>query len=582
MLTRGVVVGDFEGPSPTLRGFYIQDAAGDGNNLTSDGLFVFNGNANAVSLGQVAAVTGTVSEFQGQTQVSATSVTACGSGTITPVDVSLPVPDEAYFERVEGMLVRLPQELAVTEHFQLGRFGQVVVSSGGRLRQPTDLFAPGPDADALQAQNLLNRLIVDDALNNQNPDPIAFGRGGNPLSAANTLRGGDTATGIVGVMTYTWAGNSASGNAYRVRPADSLNGAVTFVAQSPPGQPATGRRRHPRGQHEPAQLLQYVLGLHGWRRRGGHGLPRGRERGRIHCQSPKTVAAILGTGADVVGVLEVENDGYGRESSLAFLVHQLDAASSPGTWAYIDVDAATSEANALGTDAIKVGLVYKRARVVPVGQTAALNTVAFVNGGDSGPRNRPSLAQAFEQFTTGARFVVSVNHLKSKGSACDLPDTGDGQGECNAVRTIAVNLLTAWLAPITGIGDPDVLVVGDLNAYGKEDRVQAIVDASYANLVPAFGGGYSYAFDGQWGSLDHALATPSLRAQVTSAHDWFINADEPSVLDYNTDFKSPGQVIGLYAPDRFRMSDHNPLAVDLDPISPLDTWRRSTAPGNWS
>ena len=82
VLTRGVVVGDFEGPSPTLRGFYIQDAAGDGNDLTSDGLFVFNGNANAVSLGQVAAVTGTVSEFQGQTQVSATSVTACGSGTI--------------------------------------------------------------------------------------------------------------------------------------------------------------------------------------------------------------------------------------------------------------------------------------------------------------------------------------------------------------------------------------------------------------------------------------------------------------------------------------------------------------------
>ena len=169
--------------------------------------------------------------------------------------------------------------------------------------------------------------------------------------------------------------------------------------------------------------------------------------------------------------------------------------------------------------------------------------MAFVNGGDSGPRNRPSLAQAFEQFTTGARFVISVNHLKSKGSACDLPDSGDGQGECNAVRTIAANLLTAWLATDpTGTGDPDVLIVGDLNAYGKEDPVRAVVDASYTNLVPAFGGGYSYVFDGQWGSLDHALANPSLRAQVTGAHDWFINADEPSVLDYNTDFKSPGQV----------------------------------------
>ena len=108
----------------------------------------------------------------------------------------------------------------------------------------------------------------------------------------------------------------------------------------------------------------------------------------------------------------------------------------------------------------------------------------------------------------------------------------------------------------------------------------AIVDASYTNLVPAFGGGYSYAFDGQWGSLDHALANASLRSQVTSARDWFINADEPTVLDYNTNFKSPGQVLSLYAPDRFRMSDHNPLAVDLDLISPSTPRRQSTA-GSW-
>ena len=109
----------------------------------------------------------------------------------------------------------------------------------------------------------------------------------------------------------------------------------------------------------------------------------------------------------------------------------------------------------------------------------------------------------------------------------------------------------------------------------------AIVDASYTNLVPAFGGGYSYAFDGQWGSLDHALANASLRSQVTSARDWFINADEPTVLDYNTNFKSPGQVLSLYAPDRFRMSDHNPLAVDLDLISPLDTSASVNGAGSW-
>ncbi len=48
------------------------------------------------------------------------------------------------FERYEGMLVTFPQELTVTELFQLGRFGQVTVSSGGRLQQPTNVVAPGP------------------------------------------------------------------------------------------------------------------------------------------------------------------------------------------------------------------------------------------------------------------------------------------------------------------------------------------------------------------------------------------------------------------------------------------------------
>ena len=58
----------------------------------------------------------------------------------------------------------------------------------------------------------------------------------------------------------------------------------------------------------------------------------------------------------------------------------------------------------MGTDAIKVGMIYKPATVTPVGQTAALNTVAFVNGGDSAPRSRPSLAQAFRQNSNGERF----------------------------------------------------------------------------------------------------------------------------------------------------------------------------------
>lgn len=136
VVTKGVVVGDYEGPTPALRGFYIQDPSGDGDASTSDGIFVFNGNNNSVSLGDVVRVAGTVGEFQDQTQISATSITKCGTGTVTPTDVTLPFASATEAERYEGMLVRLPQTLYVTEHFQLGRFGQVVLSSGGRLKQP--------------------------------------------------------------------------------------------------------------------------------------------------------------------------------------------------------------------------------------------------------------------------------------------------------------------------------------------------------------------------------------------------------------------------------------------------------------
>ena len=201
--TFGVVIGDYEGPSPTLRGFYLQDPSGDGDEATSDGIFVFNGNADEVQLGDLVRVSGTAAEFQEQTQISASEIVFCGTGMVEPVDVTLPAPSPDYLERFEGMLVRFPQTLYVTEHFQLGRFGQVTLSSGGRLFQPTHLVPPGAEAAALQAENNLNRIILDDDLNNQNPDPILFARGGEPLSASNTLRGGDTITGLTGVMTYT-------------------------------------------------------------------------------------------------------------------------------------------------------------------------------------------------------------------------------------------------------------------------------------------------------------------------------------------------------------------------------------------
>jgi len=301
-------------------------------------------------------------------------------------------------------------------------------------------------------------------------------------------------------MTYGWSGYSASPNAFRLRPVNALGGGIpnfTEVNSRPDAAPQVG------GSLTAASinLLNFYNTFSGCTAGvGGAAVDcRGaNDQTELDRQIAKTVAAFLKVNADVIGVSEIENDGYAADSAIQYLVDQLNAAAGAGTYALIDADAAIGQQNALGTDGIKVGLLYKPARVSPVGTTAALNTVDFMNGGDSAIRNRPSLAQAFEQVSTGERFVVDVNHLKSKGSACDIPDAGDGQGNCNSVRTNAANLLAVWLASDpTGIDDPDVLILGDLNAYAKRGPIASLEAAGYTNLMELFQAknAYSYAFD---------------------------------------------------------------------------------------
>jgi len=569
--TMGVVVGDFEGPSPALRGFYIQDPTGDADPATSDGIFVFEGsNANTVSLGDYVRVTGTAGEYQGQSQISVGTPVVCGTGySVTPTTVDLPVTDLTFMERYEGMLVTFPEPLFVTENYYLGRFGQVTVSGGDRLDQPTAVTDPGASANLLDAANQLNKVIVDDHLQTQNPDPIVFGRGGLPLSSSNTLRGGDTITGLTGVMTYTWSGNSASGNAWRVRPVTSMSGYYNFAATNPrpTAVPAVGGTAKIVGMN----VLNYFNTFTGCTI-GVSGVAvdcRGAENTlEFDRQSAKIVAAITTLSPDVLGLVEIENDGYGAGSAIQDLVNKLNAVAGAGTYAFIDVDANTGKLDAMGDDAIRNAIIYQPASVTPVGTTAVLDTVAFVNGGDSAPRNRVSVLQAFEDNDTTAVFLVNVNHLKSKGSACDDPDIFDGQGNCNIVRENAVYELVSWFGTDpTGTADPDIIMLGDLNSYAKEDPIVALEASGFINSAHAFLGdaAYSYVFNENVGGLDYAMVSPTFYSQTSGVQEWHINADEPIVLDYNTNFISAGQIISLYDPGYYRMSDHDPVVVGFNP-----------------
>lgn len=578
---RGVVVGDHEGASPALRGFYLQDS-GDGDPATSDGLFAFNGSLNSVALGDLVEVTGSVAEFQAQTQISVASVTSCGRADVPTTDVTLPVASATHLERYEGMLVTLPQELSVTEHFLLGRFGEVVVSSGGRLRQPTAVTSPGEPARALAAANALNRLKIDDASQAQNADPV-FGRDGQPLSAANTLRGGDTVTGATGVLTYTWGGNSASPNAYRLRPVSALGGAAEFEAvnERPAEAPEVGGDVTVAG----ANLLNFFNTFGRTSCTFGVGGATAECRGaenttELDRQVAKEVAAILRLDADVVSYMEMENDGYGPNSAVAYLVDKLNEAAGAGTWAFVNPDLSAGT-NAAGTDAIKSGFLYQPASVQPV-----LGALADTAGGALW--DRVPVAQAFVP-ASGGRFTVVANHFKSKGSCPSSgadADQGDGQGCWNDRRTQQAERLATWIdeSVVPTVGDADVLITGDLNSYAQEDPIVALEKAGYTDLAAHFQGddAYSYVFDGQWGYLDYALASPSMLTQVTGAAEDHINADEPSVLDYNTNFKSASQQTRLYAPDEFRTSDHDPVLVgiSLDTTPPTIEWSGGVEDGD--
>ncbi len=570
--TEGVVVGDFEGTAADS-GFFLQDPAGDGDPATSDGIFVFTGNSNLVSAGQVVRVTGFARERFGQTTINGTNsntsavpaanIAQCGAGSVTPTDVDLPFANASFAERYEGMLTRFPQTLTIAEYFNYDRFGEIVLAKPlpgeSRPFTGTAIDPPGAAANARTLANSLSRITLDDVQSAQNPAVLRHPNG-QPFSLNNRFRGGDTVQNTVGVLGFDFdlyrvyptgpalytaanprtAAPEPVGGTTRVAAMNTLNFFVT--ANYPTGNPLDNKCG-------PSNNLE----CRGWDSDQPDEFTR---------QRTKLLQALTGLDGDIIGLNELENS-TGTEP--------LDSIVS-GLPGYDYIHTGT-----IGTDAIKVGMIYRRSVVTPVGPYKLLTSAVDPRFIDT--KSRPALAQTFDVNATGARFTLVVNHLKSKGSDCNDvgdPDLGDGQGNCSQTRRAAAEALVDWLATDpTGSGDPDYLIMGDLNSYTMENTLTEIQAGSddvagtsddFTNLIAHFQGphAYSYMFDGQAGYLDHALANTSMLGQVTGAADWHINSDEPDVLDYDTTFKPPEQE-ALWEPNAYRTSDHDPVVVGLNP-----------------
>ncbi|WP_231917756.1 ExeM/NucH family extracellular endonuclease [Microbacterium pygmaeum] len=535
VLVEGTVVGDFQ--TGGFDGYYVQDD-GDGDPATSDAVFVSAPGGTDVSAGDQVSVAGTVGEAFGMTQLTPTGVEVCASGTELPeaTPVTLPIAPEQY-EALEGMYVTLPQQLSIGETFDFARYGTITLTAG-RQYQPTGLHDAGsPEAIALAAKNAAETITVDDGRSAQNPDP-AIHPDGSTFTLENTFRSGDLVTGTTGVLDYrfdTWAIQPTQGAEVAVgnprTPAPEVDGDLKVASFN---------------------VLNYFTTLTGPDARGAN------DPEEFQRQEEKIVTALTEIDADVFGLIEIENNG----TAVAALTTALNTRLGADVYDYV-------ETGVIGTDVITTALLYKPASVTPAGAFQLMDQSKDARWLDD--FNRPGLTQSFTD-AAGATFTVVVNHLKSKGSDCNAvgdPVDPNGQGNCNGVRTQAASALADWLATDpTGQGAGRELVLGDLNSYSQEDPMQALYAAGYTDVTdPA---SYTYVFDGQLGSLDHALAGPGIVGEVTDAAVWNVNADEPSILDYDTTFKLPAQD-ALYAPDAYRSSDHDPVVVGLDLIPPDTT-----------
>lgn len=529
----GIVVANF---SKGLGGVFLQSEAGDGDDASAEGLFLPRQPDAEPRLrrGDRVRVTGIVVE-QGEgaqtlTALASQSVQVTGRGEVTPRLLTQPPATAAGWESLEGELLSITAPLTVTGNDGLARSGELFTSFGGRLYAPTETAAPGAQAQAIAAENARLSLRLDDARSSQDPKSLWFLPG--DWNDAAPLRTGSVITGVQGVLDERFGGHRLQ-----------LTEALGAIQQAPrPDAPTVPGDRRIAGFN--------VLNLfNGDGKGGGFPTERGAATPADHArQVAKLVAAVQALDPDLAALMELENDGFGPDSSVAQFVAALNAAGPHDDWRFVD----TGEGP--GSNVIRVGIIYRSSRVQAVGKPASLAEGPFERA------SRAPLAQAF-RAGSGPVFVVVANHFKSKGG-CEKAtggdaDSGDGQACFNATRVESARRLNEWLATDpTGASPEGSLVIGDLNAHAQEDPLRLLYSRGWqdAYALAKSDRPYSFVWAGQSARLDHALLDAGLAGRLRGAAEWHANADESDRFDYRLD---DGK-------DPWRASDHDPMLLGFD------------------
>ncbi len=568
-------------------GFFVQEEVSDSDNnpLTSEGVFVSG--TTALPNGHLVRLRGEVNERSGLTtmiQDQSISVIDCGSTPSVTV-VKLALPFSVDLESVEGMLVSV-NDATVTSTNKLWRFGELVVSDAVK-RQPSDVAAPKSTAfEAAQAEADSNLLVIEDNSGDQFPETLSFYP---DLSYDSSISIGDTVS-ASGPLNYNFG-------VFRINPTKHIK--INSIREVAP--------TITKGNLSIAtfNVLNYFNGI--TTSEGDVTFSYDANRGAKNAlafklQQNRIVEAITSLDADIIGLMEIENDGFSKDSAIQSLVDNVNAhLAQREHYAFVR----TSDGSSIGTDAITVGLIY-RPEVVNVDSAPLIVPMPEQRiDGSQKARMRPSLIQRFTHIKTNTSIAVAVNHFKSKGSPCaedvaiDTSKVDDIQGRCNAFRVSAA--ITLGQALTDERLPQRKVILGDFNAYSAEDPIAVLTDYTpqkrgytvktavntamnsgravdvktnfgYHNLAEAFDeDGFSYWFYGteQVGSLDHMLVSDSLLADTIDATHWNINSVELYQLQYNQamriETERGNNTFAKVGP--FRSSDHDPFIATFNLVS---------------
>lgn len=596
------------------QGFFLQSSS-DNNPQTSDGIFVNTGDLKNLSVGDLVKVTAKVTEHYHWTQLTSVSK-------IDVLKTQQPLPPAAVLdlnnqnfndalERVEGMRVKIAKVsgMHVTRNYGFdyaSHRNNLVLSHKNALVHPNQNEAPRvrPHWNANDGT-----LVVESFKRAPNGQILwypSFGLANGNGSSNNYIRINDLVDGLEGVVGYSYG-------QYRLYVTNQAN-QNTFI-HTQDRQPYPLMKQGGNLRIASFNVLNYFNPPYDESRN-----PLGQNRGaqsekEFHLQSDKIATAIANMHADIVGLMEIENNGFDKKSAVADLVNRINSKIKNPADHYAYFTPKNGE-KSIGGDAITTQVIYKKNKVTlenyhiikmpeqhapRVHYTDKNRDKTFTGS----VHQRDTIAPTFRINGTNKVITVAVNHFKSKGSVCwEDVNTGkkldlDQQGACENLRVAAAEQLGTALAQIKG----DKIILGDLNSYANEDPLIVLTDrknlanhttkaAAYTYIggnkgtgTPLYGkdgkvvdrsfgylniirqlhpDSYSFAYNNHIGTLDYILISPPLKRAVIDAHEWNINAGESTLFEYSDKHNCSYGVCSPRHNDIYRASDHDPAIIDLD------------------